>query len=111
MDPLILARPVWWKATIWWDSLFFGPYYAVALYAFWKGRDWIRDLSIVWSCVLVTIVTIILSEELWGSVPALNLPLVLGTNAPWLLLPLINLARMLRTHHPFTRKVGSAKQD
>src|SRR5690348_2809104 len=33
LDPLLLARPPWWKATIWLDALLFGPYYAVALYA------------------------------------------------------------------------------
>src|SRR4051812_39908571 len=33
-DPVLLARPVWWRATIWIDALFFGPFYAVALYAF-----------------------------------------------------------------------------
>ena len=46
-DPLLLARPVWWKMTIWIDALLFGPYYAVAIYAFTKGKDWIRIPSIV----------------------------------------------------------------
>src|ERR1700677_744035 len=41
-DPLLLARPAWWKMTIWIDSLFFGPYYVAAIYAFTKGKDWIR---------------------------------------------------------------------
>ena len=24
-DPVLMARPAWWRATIWIDSLFFGP--------------------------------------------------------------------------------------
>src|SRR5437588_11429164 len=35
-DPLIIARPASWKATIWIDALFFGPFYAVASYAYTK---------------------------------------------------------------------------
>ena len=41
-DPLLMARPAWWRATIWIDSLLFGPFYAAALYAFVKGKAWIR---------------------------------------------------------------------
>ena len=51
---------------IWIDSLFFGPFYAVALYAYAKGRDFIRLPSIIWASVMMTNVTIILAEELWG---------------------------------------------
>src|SRR5262249_62346096 len=63
-DPLLIARPPWWKATIWIDAVFFGPYYAAAIYAYLKGREWIRIPSIIWASVLVTHVIIILSEEL-----------------------------------------------
>src|SRR5512144_95066 len=41
-DPLLLARPAWYRATIWLDVLAFGPFYAAALYAWGRGRDWIR---------------------------------------------------------------------
>ena len=36
-DPLVIARPVWWKVTIWIDALFFGPFYLMAIYAFLRG--------------------------------------------------------------------------
>ena len=35
-DPVLLARPAWWKVTIWIDALFFGPFYIVAIYAYIK---------------------------------------------------------------------------
>ena len=42
-DPLQLARPVWWKMTIWIDVLLFGPFYVVATYAYLRGRAWIAS--------------------------------------------------------------------
>lgn len=38
-DPVLMARPAWWRATIWIDSLFFGPFYLVAIYAFIKRKE------------------------------------------------------------------------
>src|SRR5947209_3368262 len=65
-DPVLLARPVWWKMTIWIDALFFGPFYLFAIYAFVKGRDWIRIPGIIYASVMLTNVTIILGEEAFG---------------------------------------------
>ena len=100
-DPVLLARPAWWRATIWIDSLFFGPFYCFAIYAFIKGRNWIRTPAIIWSSVMMTNVIIILSEEMWGihATPARGM--VLFANAPWLLLPIVVIARMSR-ERPFT---------
>ena len=104
-DPVLLARPPWWMATIWIDALFFGPYYAVAIFAFWKGREWIRIPTIVYASVIMTNVVIILSEEIWGAHASPELPIVLLANAPWLLVPLFLLFRMALRPHPFTRPV------
>jgi hypothetical protein len=41
-DPLLMARPAFWRMTIWIDVLAFGPFYVAAIYAFVKGRNWIR---------------------------------------------------------------------
>lgn len=101
-DPLLLARPVWWKATIWIDALFFGPFYAVALYAFSAGKDWIRLPSIIWASVMLTNVTIILAEEVAGPHATPQLGMVLLANLPWLLVPVLMLVRMGRGEHPFT---------
>lgn len=102
-DPVLLARPAWWKMTIWIDQLFFGPFYLFAIYAFIKGRDWIRLPSVVYASVLITVVTIILGEECMGSHRTPELGVVLLANAPWLLFPLFILHRMWPGEHPFTR--------
>jgi hypothetical protein len=103
-DPLQNARPVWWKATIWLDVLFFGPYYLAAISAFIKGKEWIRIPTFIIMSILFTNVFIILSEEIWGPTSAANLPMVLLANAPWLLFPVFLIWKMWKNPHPFTRE-------
>jgi hypothetical protein len=100
-DPVLMARPAWWRATIWIDSLFFGPYYAVAIYAFIKGKNWIRFVSIMWASVMLTNVTIILFEEIVGEFPTPDVTRVLLANAAWVIFPIIVLFRMGRSVYPF----------
>ncbi|HTX88841.1 MAG TPA: hypothetical protein VMC08_07635 [Bacteroidales bacterium] len=103
-DPLLMARPVWWQATIWLDVLIFGPFYAFAAYAFYKGKDWIRIPTLVIMPILFTNVTIICSEEIWGPFPARNLPVVLLANASWFLFPVFLVWKMAKKEHPFTEE-------
>jgi hypothetical protein len=101
-DPLLMARPPFWRMTIWIDVIFFGPFYAFALYAFIKGRAWIRVPALVWSGTMLANVLIILMDEVAGVTPTPNVPFVLAVNAPWLLMPFAMIARM-RGDHPFSR--------
>jgi hypothetical protein len=93
-DPLLYARPVWWRATIWIDVALFGPYYAFAIYAFIRKRNWIRIPSVIYASVMLTNVTIILSEEIWGVHATPHLAAVLGANASWVIVPLLIIWRM-----------------
>ena len=101
-DPLLMARPAWWRMTIWIDSLFFGPFYIVAIYAYTKGKQWIRIPSIVYASVMLTNVTIILGEEFIGEHATTAPWIVLGANLAWLVVPLVILYRMGRDPQPFT---------
>ena len=103
-DPLLMARPQWWKMTIWADVLFYGPFYALAIYAFIKGRDWIRIPAFFYSGMMFMGVTIILGEEIAGPYATPHLALVLALNLPWLLMPIF-LTLRLRKEHPFTRQL------
>lgn len=105
-DPLLMARPPFWRMTIWIDVVFFGPYYLFAIYAFLRGRDWIRVPALVWSGTMVANVLIILMEERYGQWAAPEFGFVLALNAPWLLMPLATIWRM-RRDHPFTRPAGA----
>ena len=104
-DPLLWARPAWYRATIWLDVLAFGPYYATALYAFARGRDWIRIPSVIWASIMFTNVFIILSDELGGIHASPHPVVVVMANAAWLLAPFIVGWRVLRRQHPFTEEV------
>lgn len=106
LDPLVLARPPWWKMTIWFDALFFGPFYACAIYAFIRGRDWIRLPSLLYGASIITIVCIILSEEYGGPHATPHFPIVLLLNLPWIMMPALLIARMSRSERPFTRTVA-----
>jgi hypothetical protein len=100
-DPLVLARPVWWKMTIWIDAVAFGPFYAVAIYAFVRGREWIRPPAIMWASSMLTVVTVIMGEETFGPHRSPHLGVVWLANAGWILFPLLVLLRMGRRQSPF----------
>jgi hypothetical protein len=104
-DPLQRLRPMWWQATIWLDVILFGPFYLAAIFAFIKGKEWIRIPTFLIMSILFTNVFIICSEEIAGPTPALNMPLVLLANAPWFLFPVFLIWKMWKNEHPFTEEV------
>ena len=106
-DPALMARPVWYQMTIWIDQIFFGPFYLAALYAFWRGREWIRNWCFLWAASIMTNVTIILGEEAWGQHATDHFPIVAFANAWWFAIPLVVIVRMWGPH-PFTREVNAA---
>jgi hypothetical protein len=106
-DPALMAREPWWRATIWLDVLGFGPFYAFAIYAFVKGRDFIRTPAIVWAGVMFANVTIILFEELLGAHKSPRPGVVVAANIPWLLMPWLVVARLAKSTHPFSREASS----
>jgi hypothetical protein len=99
-DPLLMARPVWWKQTIWLDVVFYGPFYAFAIYAFLRGREWIRIPALFYSGMMFADVFIILGEEIAGPHATPHLGIIMALNLPWLLIPLILTARLWH-EHPF----------
>lgn len=101
-DPPLMARPAWWRATIWIDQLLFGPFYLVAIWAFIKGKDWIRIPSIIWASVMWTNVTIICFEELNGAHATPEVGMVLFANTLWWVVPILLIGRMWKPEHPFT---------
>ncbi|HEX6797088.1 MAG TPA: emopamil-binding family protein [Ktedonobacterales bacterium] len=107
-DPVLLARPVWWKATIWVDAALYGPFYVAAIYAFLRAKDWIRTPALVWAGMMLMGVTVILFEERAGPYATPQFGMVLAANLPWLLLPLAVIARMARSEHPFTEAASDA---
>ena len=102
-DPVLMARPMWWRMTIWLDALLFGPFYVVAIYAYTKGKEWIRIPSIIYASIIWTNVVIILGEEIGGAHATPALGMVLFANAAWFCFPILIIYRMWRDEHPFSR--------
>ena len=107
-DPLLLARPAWYRATVWLDVLVFGPFYAVAIYAFARGRSWIRLPCVAWAAMLPTVVFVILFDELLGVHATPSPAIVCAANAPWFVVPLLVAWRVARSEHPFAEPEGGA---
>ncbi|MEN3304186.1 MAG: hypothetical protein V7603_388 [Micromonosporaceae bacterium] len=105
-DPLLMARPPFWRMTIWIDVIFFGPFYLAAAYAFLRGRNWIRVPALVWSGTMLANVLILLMEERYGPWASPHFPMVLSANLTWLLLPFAVIWR-LRRDRPFEARVAS----
>lgn len=110
-DPVLIARPMWWRMTIWIDVLFFGPYYLFAIFAFIQGSEWIRIPAFIHSAMLITNVLIIMGEEIAGSYPTPALPFVTLLNLPWVLVPLVVIYRMATSEHPFSQGGENHEQD
>ena len=89
------------------DYAYAASFYAFAIYAFTKGKDWIRIPSIIWASVMMTNVTIILFEEVSGEFASDSLGIVLFANASWIIFPLLVIWRMRNNSHPFTESVES----
>ncbi len=102
-DPVQMARPPWWRATIWTDSLFYGPYYGFAMYAFIKGKNWIRIPTFLWAASLITVVGVILFEETVGPYATPHTGMVYALNSPWVAFPALAIARMWKSETPFTK--------
>lgn len=52
-DPLLMARPVFFKVTIWLDNLLYGPFYLVAIYAYSKDEGTPVKIGEYWISTLV----------------------------------------------------------
>jgi hypothetical protein len=67
-----------------------------------KGKEWIRIPSIIYASTLLTVVLVILGEEIAGTHATPHLPVVLLANLPSLLFPIYIIYRMWRYPEPFT---------
>lgn len=110
-DPPLMARPAWWRSTIWSDSLLFGPFYVVAIWAYWVGDKRIRIPTIIYASVIATNVFVIMFEEYYGVNHTASPTLVTLLNVPWFVIPLLALARMWAEEEPFATATSHTKNE
>ena len=95
-DPVLLARPVWWKVTIWVDVLVYGPFYVAAVYALVRNRSWIQIPMVLWAGLMLMGVAVIMGEEMFGPYRTPQPVMVWLANAPWIVFPLLAVWRATR---------------
>jgi hypothetical protein len=106
-DPLFIHPPVWMRFVTGLSAFVYGPFYLVLVYALIRGRNWIQ-LPAVMYATAITIITgvVVFGAEFFGEDHAMrvqNGPKFLAFNLPYVIVPLLLLARM-RRERPFTRR-------
>jgi hypothetical protein len=119
-DSLILVDPRFVQVTVGTSAVLFGVFYLVLIYAFVRGRGWIRLPAVFYAGMVVMGTGVYLAVGLLGDAPLFHLACgpdsaydykfvsaakSLAYNLPYPLVALLLVARMSRAH-PFTQRPG-----
>jgi hypothetical protein len=105
-DPLFMNPPFWMRVVTGLSALVYMPFYLVLVYALVTGANWIQLPSVIYATMIGTITGIIVfGVEFFGEADfrTQNPTKFLLFNLPYVLVPLLLLARM-RKPAPFTRR-------
>lgn len=104
-DPLFMHPPVWMRFVTGLSTFVYGPFYLLLAWCLVKGKQWIQLPAVIYATMISSITGIIVfGVEFFGE-PAfrtLNPLKFLAFNTPYVVLPLVLLARMRRPN-PFSR--------
>ncbi len=105
-DPLFMNPPVWMRFVTGLSAFVYGPFYLVLVYALLTGRNWIQLPAVIYA-TMISVITgvIVFGVEFFGEpeFQTQNPLKFLAFNLPYVVIPLILLARM-RKPMPFTRR-------
>lgn len=94
-DVVLRTAPLWFQSFIWIELICHVPYFFFAVYAFARGRNWIRTTTLVYSTAVITSMCVILPEAWSQSFAPLNTKLALvSIYGIWLLMPILLMARV-----------------
>jgi hypothetical protein len=102
-DLLLLHNPLYFRAMMWGDVLFTGPFYLAAAYAFYRGRDWIRVPAFFYASHVLSYAVIITAEDLAGPYASPAPLLLFALYVPFWVFAVALMIR-LRRHRPFTAR-------
>ncbi len=100
-DQVFCHNPMWMKIMALWSPVFYGPFYLFAMYAFVRGRDWIRIPALMWAWGMFMFLTVIMAEEWGGDYPSQDFSIAFIANFYYWIYPLLLMAR-LRNKRVFT---------
>jgi hypothetical protein len=128
-DPLLIANPKFLQAMTFISAFIFAPFYIVLIYAFIKGKNWIRPFALVYVGMILESMIVLLTVEFTGDAALFqtmceggvksagelanmglnqdltvqNVPKFLAFNLPYKLVPILLAVRMWRPN-PFSRR-------
>ncbi|MBV6622509.1 MAG: DUF2781 domain-containing protein [Rivularia sp. (in: Bacteria)] len=103
IDPALIKNPLSLQIQSFIDVFIFGPFYLLLVYAFIKGKNWIRVPAIIYVSAITYSMILYLGIEFMGDYPPNNYLVFLAINLPYLLIPLALGYRMRKTY-PFSKK-------
>lgn len=104
-DPVFLDPPLWLRIMCGIDGYVFGPCYLVFIYAFVKGRDWVRIPALLYGAAIVYSTIVYFGWEFLNAAnrAEANLLAVFIVNIPYTVVPLLLMWRVRQTE-PFSRR-------
>lgn len=104
-DPVFLAPPLWLRIMCAIDAYVFGVTYLFLIFAFVKGRNWVRVPALLYGSAILYSTLVYFGWEFLDEAnrARANLPAVLIVNIPYTLVPLLLVWRV-RHPEPFSSK-------
>lgn len=90
-DHVLLTRPTWYRTIIGVEVALFGPFYAIASYALWRGKRWIRRPMLVWSVAMLCCVSAVLVGGAVAAYSPSQFLAVLAASSSWIIMPILIL--------------------
>jgi hypothetical protein len=103
-DPVFLDPPLWLRIMCTIDAYVFGAFYLVFIYAFVKGRNWVRIPALLYGSAIVYSTIVYFGWEFLDAEnrAQANLLAVFVVNIPYTIVPLLLMWRV-RQREPFGR--------
>lgn len=96
-DPIFLNLPVWLRIVCSLDTLCFGPFYAISIYAFLTGNQssrWYQFIALPFAGALMYSTIVYFAYEVLEEAERASLLWVFLINLPWTLAPLLLVLRL-----------------
>jgi len=106
-DYLVGDKPAFLQGLVFAEVLFQLPLLIANSYAFIAGKDWGRITGVIYAAHVATTMFPIFADILVTNVPTRNM--LIGIYIPYLIIPLIMLARLAPAQYPFTESVSLSK--
>ena len=107
---VFLDPPLWLRIMCAIDGYVFGPFYLVLIFAFVKGRDWVRIPALLYGSAIIYSTLVYFGWEFLDEAnrSQANRVAVFVVNIPYTVVPLLLMWRV-RLPEPFTRGAAAPR--